>query len=196
MVGFTTQASIDPPRMLVCLSVKNRTHRVALGADVLAVHVLDPDDGALAELFGGETGDDVDKFARVEWSPGTDGVPLLEECRRRFVGRVLDRFELGDHTGFLLDPIEATSGATGLPWAFSRSRTSSPGTRREAARRRTRTRPRLWTRSYRAGRGGHDAAPSSRETARAVSRTWSLAGWRARSAPDGMTTPMAPTASP
>ena len=127
MVGFTTQASIDPPRMLVCLSVKNRTHRVALGADVLAVHVLDPDDGPLADLFGGETGDDVDKFARVEWSPGADGVPLLEECSRRFVGRVLDRFELGDHTGFLLDPIEATSESDGPALGFQQVEDLEPG---------------------------------------------------------------------
>ena len=38
MVGFTTQASINPPRMMVCLSVKNHTHRVARHADLLAVH--------------------------------------------------------------------------------------------------------------------------------------------------------------
>jgi hypothetical protein len=27
-------------------------------------------DGELAELFGGETGDEVDKFDRCEWRPG------------------------------------------------------------------------------------------------------------------------------
>ena len=36
MVGFTTQASIDPPRMLVCLSEKNYTHRVAESAEPCA----------------------------------------------------------------------------------------------------------------------------------------------------------------
>lgn len=110
MVGFTTQASIRPPRMMVCLSVKNHTHRVARYAELLAVHVLDSDDGPLARLFGGETGDQVDKFARVAWTEGDGGVPLLEECSRRFVGRVVERFDLGDHTGFLLDPIEARGG--------------------------------------------------------------------------------------
>jgi hypothetical protein len=33
LVGFATQTSIDPPRMLVCLSEKNHTLRVALGGD-------------------------------------------------------------------------------------------------------------------------------------------------------------------
>lgn len=113
MVGFTTQTSIHPPRMLVCLSVKNHTQRVALHADLLAVHVLDPDDGPLAELFGGETGDQVDKFEEVSWTEGPGGVPLLDECPRRFVGRVLDTLDLGDHTGFLLDPVAAEGDDAG-----------------------------------------------------------------------------------
>ena len=40
LVGFTTQASIDPPRFLVCLSVKNDTYSVARHVRELAVHVL------------------------------------------------------------------------------------------------------------------------------------------------------------
>lgn len=107
LVGFTTQTSIRPPRMLVCLSVKNRTYRVARDADLLAVHVVEPDDDQIAELFGGETGDDVDKFAQVAWTEGPGGVPLVAACPRRFVGRVLDSYDLGDHTGFLLDPVAA-----------------------------------------------------------------------------------------
>jgi flavin reductase (DIM6/NTAB) family NADH-FMN oxidoreductase RutF len=105
LVGFTTQASIDPPRMLVCLSTANRTHAVAREAELLAVHVLDPDARELAELFGGETGDEVDKFARCRWTAGPDGVPLLDDCPLRMLGRVLARQEYGDHVGFLLEPI-------------------------------------------------------------------------------------------
>jgi flavin reductase (DIM6/NTAB) family NADH-FMN oxidoreductase RutF len=118
MVGFTTQTSIHPPRMLVCLSVKNRTHRVAMAADLLAVHVLEPDEGPLADLFGGETGDEVDKFERVAWTEGPGGVPLVDECPRRFVGRILGTYDLGDHTGFLLDPLEAEGDASGPALGF------------------------------------------------------------------------------
>jgi flavin reductase (DIM6/NTAB) family NADH-FMN oxidoreductase RutF len=106
LVGFTTQASIDPPRMLVCLSVRNHTFRVAQDAAVLALHVLHPDQHDLAELFGATTGDDVDKFARCEWSAGPSGVPLLEECPRRSVARVVSRHRFGDHVGFLLEPTD------------------------------------------------------------------------------------------
>lgn len=116
LVGFTTQVSIHPPRMLICLSIKNHTYRVAQGADLLAVHVLGPDQRPLSELFGEETGDEIDKFSRCQWHEGPDGVPLLDGVLRLFVGRVLERVPFGDHTGFLLEPVlvEAASSDEGL----------------------------------------------------------------------------------
>ena len=63
LVGFATQAGIDPPRFLVCLSVVNRTYRVALEASHLAVHVLAADQRRLAEL--GRPGDQVLRGARA-----------------------------------------------------------------------------------------------------------------------------------
>jgi flavin reductase (DIM6/NTAB) family NADH-FMN oxidoreductase RutF len=104
LVGFATQTSIDPPRMLVCLSEKNHTLRVALGAELLAVHRLDKDEHGLAELFGGETGDRTDKFARCAWGPGPGGVPLIDGTTH-VVGRILGHRILGDHVGFLLEPV-------------------------------------------------------------------------------------------
>ena len=107
LVGFATQASIHPPRFLVCISVKNHTHRVARAADAIGIHVVPDGERDLAELFGGETGDEIDKFDRTAWHPAPDGTPLLDGCPDRFVGRVVERLDLGDHTGFLLEPIHA-----------------------------------------------------------------------------------------
>lgn len=118
LVGFTTQVSIDPPRMLICLSVQNHTYRVARRADMLAVHVLGQDQRDLAKLFGEASGDDVDKFGRCSWRLGPGDVPLIEDCPRRIVGRVLRQDPFGDHVGFLLDPIEleVTSTDAGLSY--------------------------------------------------------------------------------
>jgi flavin reductase (DIM6/NTAB) family NADH-FMN oxidoreductase RutF len=107
LVGFATQTSIDPPRFLVCLSEKNHTLGVARRAEVLAVHVLAEEQHDLAELFGGETSDEVDKLARCSWHPGPGGVPLLDACPSYVVGRILEHRSLGDHVGFLLEPVEA-----------------------------------------------------------------------------------------
>ena len=109
LVGFTTQASIDPPRLLVCLSVQNHTYRVASQAELLAVHVLGPEQRDLAELFGEKTGDTTDKFSQCSWTPGPDGVPLLEDCPRLVIGRVVERQAFGDHVGHLLEPVEVES---------------------------------------------------------------------------------------
>jgi flavin reductase (DIM6/NTAB) family NADH-FMN oxidoreductase RutF len=107
LVGFATQCSIHPPRFLVCLSVKNRTFRIARTSPVLAVHLVAADQRALAELFGGETADEVDKLTQWPWHEGPEGVPILEHVDNVFVGRVLDRVELGDHVGHLLEPVAA-----------------------------------------------------------------------------------------
>jgi flavin reductase (DIM6/NTAB) family NADH-FMN oxidoreductase RutF len=108
LVGFGTQTSIHPERFLACISRKNHTFPVACEAAVLAVHFLsdEPRERELAELFGSETGDEVNKFEGVAWHEGPGGVPLLDEIPNRLVGQVLERVDLGDHVGFLLDPLD------------------------------------------------------------------------------------------
>jgi flavin reductase (DIM6/NTAB) family NADH-FMN oxidoreductase RutF len=106
LIGFATQCSIRPPRFLACLSNKNHTWQLAQRATVLAVHRVERDRKPLAELFGGETGDRVDKFAQVRWHP-VHGVPVLDDCASWFAGAILQRIDLGDHMGFLLEPLDA-----------------------------------------------------------------------------------------
>jgi flavin reductase (DIM6/NTAB) family NADH-FMN oxidoreductase RutF len=127
LIGFATQVSIDPPRFLACLSVKNHTYRVARRARVLVVHVVPENAEELAELFGGATGDDVDKFSRCAWRPGPDGAPVLEELENWFAGRILDTVPFGDHVGFVLEPIEGEAGRSEDPLTFHRARRIEPG---------------------------------------------------------------------
>jgi flavin reductase (DIM6/NTAB) family NADH-FMN oxidoreductase RutF len=110
LVGFATQTSIDPPRFLVGLSKLNYTFRVAVDAPGLVVHVVSSEHRALVELFGGVTGDDVDKFARCEWSDGPMGIPVLHAAAAWFSGRTLASFDLGDHVAFQLDPGPGEAG--------------------------------------------------------------------------------------
>jgi flavin reductase (DIM6/NTAB) family NADH-FMN oxidoreductase RutF len=114
LVGFWTQCSIHPPRVLACISKANHTLAVASDAGVLAVHWLADDDRRLAELFGGETGDEVDKFERCSWRAGADGVPVLEGVRGWVAGPVVERVDVGDHVAFVVD---ARAGAAEDPSA-------------------------------------------------------------------------------
>lgn len=106
LVGFHTQCSIDPLRMMVCISRRNRTCEVATRSDLLAVHFLDEADHALSVLFGEETGHTTDKFTKCTWT-SRHGIPILTEARAWMIGRVLERMDLGDHVGYLLDPVDA-----------------------------------------------------------------------------------------
>lgn len=127
LVGFASQCSIDPPRWLVCLSKSNRTYRLGRTARTLGIHFVPASAGALAERFGGETGDDVDKFDGIGFEDGPDGVPLLDECRNCFAGRVLDRIDLGDHVGFVLDPVFVRAEGDQSEFTFHRARRIEAG---------------------------------------------------------------------
>jgi flavin reductase (DIM6/NTAB) family NADH-FMN oxidoreductase RutF len=113
LVGFTSQASMHPPRLLVCLSIANATYRRALDAELLGVHLVPADRLDLARLFGEETADEgADKLARCPWTAGPGGVPLLDDCPTRMVGRVVGRTPFGDHDGFLLEPVDGAAGGS------------------------------------------------------------------------------------
>jgi flavin reductase (DIM6/NTAB) family NADH-FMN oxidoreductase RutF len=127
LIGFATQSSIHPPRFLAGISDKNRTFRVARGADSMAIHLVPEHATELAELFGGETGDELDKFERCEWRPGPGGVPLLDACPNRFVGRIHERIDFGDHVGMVLEPTFAEADEESAQLGFHRARRIEPG---------------------------------------------------------------------
>jgi flavin reductase (DIM6/NTAB) family NADH-FMN oxidoreductase RutF len=104
LIGFATQCSIEPARFQICLSKSNRTYEVAKHAETVVVHRIRRDQEALAEHFGGTSAkDDPDKLADWPWTPGPGGAPIIDDCDW-FAGRVLDRFDTGDHVAFVLAP--------------------------------------------------------------------------------------------
>jgi flavin reductase (DIM6/NTAB) family NADH-FMN oxidoreductase RutF len=115
LVGFHAQGGIDPPEYAVWLSKANHTYRVGALAEAFAVHFPSSDQRDLAELFGGSSGDDVDKFERCRWTSGPDGVPLLDDCPNRFVGRRTAWLDAGsDHVCLMLRPQQAEVGPEGI----------------------------------------------------------------------------------
>ena len=115
LVGFATQASIQPKRLLVLISKANLTFRVAREAEHLAVHFLGTADHPLATLFGEETGDEVDKFDRCDWMTGPEGTTVLPTTAGWAVGRIRERFDCGDHMGHLLDVVTAHASGPYCP---------------------------------------------------------------------------------
>jgi flavin reductase (DIM6/NTAB) family NADH-FMN oxidoreductase RutF len=91
------------------------------------VHHVPEDATELAELFGGETGDEIDKFAHCAWREGPHGVPLLDDAPNRFVGAVLWHRDAGDHEAFLLEPVWAERGTDADEMDFDRAKAIDPG---------------------------------------------------------------------
>lgn len=129
LVGFASQCSMRPVRFAVWLSELNHTFRVARKADVLAVHLLTREQHALAERFGGHTGDDTDKFRGVALREAHGGALVLKDAPGWFVGRIVNRVVGGDHVGFVLDPVEWGRGQEydGPLLRLDDARTISPG---------------------------------------------------------------------
>jgi flavin reductase (DIM6/NTAB) family NADH-FMN oxidoreductase RutF len=107
LVGFATQTSLQPPRFLVGMSRRNHTFTVAARSEHLAVHLVARRHLDLARLFGGQTGDQINKFEHCSWHSGPAGMPILDDAIAWFVGKTLSRIDLGDHVGYLLEPVTA-----------------------------------------------------------------------------------------
>jgi flavin reductase (DIM6/NTAB) family NADH-FMN oxidoreductase RutF len=127
LVGFITQASIDPPRLLVLLSKPNQTCKVAGDARTLAVHFLNRDNKDLAILFGESTGDDVDKFAHCDWDSGPGGTPILSGTRGWMTGQIVGRMDAGDHIAHLITVDVAEVAEPGEQLAFQSVKDMDPG---------------------------------------------------------------------
>jgi flavin reductase (DIM6/NTAB) family NADH-FMN oxidoreductase RutF len=126
LIGFATQCSIHPPRFLACISKKNHTFQVAAQSAVLAVHIVDENNKEIAELFGGQTGDSVDKFKAVNWHI-VDGVPVLDACARWFTAAVSERIDLGDHVGHVLEPLSVQAGPDSSQLTYQQAHDIEPG---------------------------------------------------------------------
>ncbi|MCU1371641.1 MAG: flavin reductase domain protein FMN-binding protein [Ilumatobacteraceae bacterium] len=122
LVGFHSQSSMDPHGYAVWISKANHTYGVVLRSTHLAVHFLaDTEDGRrLAKAFGTRTGDRVDKFDRITWRRGPQGVPILAGCDHGLVGRKISTLDDGgDHVTVTLDPVEVWSRQAFTPLRLS-----------------------------------------------------------------------------
>ena len=117
LVGFHSQASIDPEHYCFWLSKANHTYRVALRSDHFAVHFLTTADRELARHFGALSGSETDKFSGLDSIASDHDVPLLADLPNRLlVERVAMLDDGGDHVCLTarVDSVEVAGGFTAL----------------------------------------------------------------------------------
>ena len=115
--GFTatsfTSVSLEPALVSFYLSSTASTAGAVLDADIFAVHVLGEDQRATAERFA-RSG--IDRFAGTGWSPGPQGVPLLDGVPAWLTARPVLRQEVGDHLLVVGEVLDAGGdGGAGQP---------------------------------------------------------------------------------
>ncbi len=99
--GLTASAvsslSLEPVRLLVCISNNLPTHDAVARAGRFAVNVLGEGDGGTAIRFATPG---IDKFAGVKIRY-QEGVPVLDQAIAYFICDVHERFPGGDHSIFI-----------------------------------------------------------------------------------------------
>jgi len=98
---WVSRVSHRPPLFAVAIHHGSHTRGVVADGGCFCIHILCHNQVDLARRFGSVTGQQVDKLARIAWRRGESGAPVLEDVLGYLDCRVVDRFEVGDHTLFV-----------------------------------------------------------------------------------------------
>lgn len=103
------QVTSDPPKIAICCHKENSSAGVINESGVFSVSVLEKDtDAGMIGLFGYHTGNEDEKFERVEFKTGITGSPvILTHAIACFECKVEDIFDLGSHNLYIGKVMEA-----------------------------------------------------------------------------------------
>jgi flavin reductase (DIM6/NTAB) family NADH-FMN oxidoreductase RutF len=113
IASWVSQVSYDPLLIMVAVHTNRYSHRLIVKSGCLALHVLAREQAKLLKRFKGS--DPIAKFSSIQWSRGTTGCPVLEDCIAYFEGKIIDKFNPGNHTLFVAEVVNAKVMATGQP---------------------------------------------------------------------------------
>jgi flavin reductase (DIM6/NTAB) family NADH-FMN oxidoreductase RutF len=117
-VNSFTSVSLVPPLISICLGHAVSLIEIFRGASYFGINVLAEDQKPLSERFARKGHD---RFERVEWQPGPNGVPLLAGVLAAMECRVVQRIPAGDHDIFLAEMVTVRV-AEGNPLLYFASR--------------------------------------------------------------------------
>lgn len=107
-VNWLSQASFDPPLVMVGIKVGSHLHALIERTGTFAVNVLAADQKAIAQDFFRTTKVEDGKLSGHPFEPGpATGAPLLVELPAWWEARVVDKVARGDHTVYVAEVVEA-----------------------------------------------------------------------------------------
>ena len=121
LLGITVSAfcsvSLSPPMVLICIEKSAGSHYAFEESNVFVVNILREGEAALSELFASLR---EDKFDRIAYSRGIDGVPVLDNALASLDCRVTFSYHGGDHSIFVGE-VERARVDNGEPLIYFRS---------------------------------------------------------------------------
>jgi flavin reductase (DIM6/NTAB) family NADH-FMN oxidoreductase RutF len=122
LLGITVSAfcsvSLSPPMVLICIEKSAGCHYAFEESNVFVVNVLREGEADVSELFASLKDD---KFESINFKPGIDGVPVLENALATLECRVKFSYHGGDHSIFVGE-VESVAVDNGQPLLYYRSR--------------------------------------------------------------------------
>ena len=120
IVNTVIQVTSDPARVAVIINKQNLTHELISRSGLFGVSVLE-ESAPMTFLgpFGFRSGRDVDKLSKVQFKIGGTGCPLvLEHALSVLEAQVIDQVDLGTHTIFIGNTVNAEVLKEGQPLTY------------------------------------------------------------------------------
>jgi len=113
-VNSFTSVSLEPPLVLWCIGLGTPSFASFRDCSHYAIHVLSADQEDISNRFANPS---ADKFAGLDYSRGTGGVPLLPGCVATFECSNAAQYPGGDHL-ILVGKVEHYQASLDAPLLF------------------------------------------------------------------------------
>lgn len=114
------QVCSGDPKMAISINKDNLTHEYIKESGVVAISVLEESTPmTFIGNFGFKSGKDIDKFSKVNYEKGQTGAPIVAENALSYIeGRVVDSADVGSHTLFVIEVVDAKVFKEGVPMTY------------------------------------------------------------------------------
>lgn len=123
------QVCSETPKIAISINKDNLTHEYIKKSGVVAISVLEEDTPmTFIGNFGFKSGKDIDKFSQVKYERGQTGAPIVSENTLSYIeGKVVDSADVGSHTLFVVEVVDAKVLKKGVPMTYDYYHTVKKG---------------------------------------------------------------------